>query len=140
LASGGPTLLATSGSPGDTPSEVVVAEGGPPSAFGVAPFSYSRYRVFPDQTSMYKLSPYRAIGKLFFSIAGQGDFSCSAAVVSSSNKSVVWTAGHCVYTAGVGFHSNFSFVPGRRARSSPFGAWTAKQVFTLAGWQNGLFE
>jgi len=115
-------------------------EGGEdPSPAGTFPFSYTRYRLFPDTTAMYQNYPYRAIGKLFFSI-GTSNFICSASVVVSLNSSVVWTAGHCVYSPGVGFHSNFLFVPARRALANPYGSWTANTVFTLVGWTNGLLE
>jgi V8-like Glu-specific endopeptidase len=56
----------------------------------------------------------------------------------------VWTAGHCVATPGVGFHTNFSFAPARRLANNPFGLWTPKAadgVWTVAGWLNsGLFN
>jgi V8-like Glu-specific endopeptidase len=107
---------------------------------GTYPFSYTRYRVFPDTPSTYGAYPYRAIGKLLFTVPGQGRFVCSASVVTSLNASVVFTAGHCVYTQGIGFHTDFLFVPARRATVGQFGSWTAFTAFTLTGWANGLFE
>jgi V8-like Glu-specific endopeptidase len=90
---------------------------------------------------LYKTFPYRLTGKLFFTIPNQGDFVCSGASVNSTNRSVVWTSGHCVFTPGVGFNTNFLFVPARRAGANPFGTWTVKQAFTLTGFSNnGLFE
>jgi hypothetical protein len=80
------------------------------------------------------------VGKLFFTVPGVGDFVCSGSSVNSANRSVVWTAGHCVYSPGVGFHTNFLFVPARRVGANPIGGWTATQAITLLGWAAGLFE
>lgn len=107
---------------------------------GTYPFSYTRTRLIPDTMPTHKAFPFRTVGKLFFTIPGQGNFVCSGASVNSTNNSVIWTAGHCVYSPGVGFHTNFLFAPARRAGVNPYGTWTAKTVFTLAGWQSGLFE
>ena len=56
----------------------------------------------------------------------------------------MWTAGHCVASPGVGFHTNFSFAPARRGGTNPYGLWTTKiedGVWTLAGWfDSGLFS
>ena len=142
-APAGPPVIASSGAPGDTPEEVEGVEverllGGPTPLFGTSPFSYTRYRLFPDLIATYKTYPYRTTGKLFFTIPGQGNFVCSAASVNSANLAVVWTAGHCVYSPGTGFHTNFSFAPARRLTSNPYGLWTpvpVNGVWTLTGWQ-----
>jgi hypothetical protein len=152
LVSGPPSgvpVVANSGGPGDAPEEVVgtaaarLLQGVDPLS-GAFPFSYTRYRLFPDALSTYKDFPYRLTGKLFFTIPGSGDFVCSASSVNSTNKSVVWTAGHCVYSPGIGYHMNFAFAPARRLGSNPYGLWTAKAVdgaWTLSGWaQFGLFN
>ena len=147
-APAGPPVIASSGAPGDTPEEVEGVEverllGGPTPLFGTSPFSYTRYRLFPDLIATYKTYPYRATGKLFFTIPGQGNFVCSAASVNSANLAVVWTAGHCVYSPGIGFHTNFSFAPARRLANNPYGLWTPVPVggvWTLTGWQGGLFN
>lgn len=108
--------------------------------FGTFPFSFTRYRLFPDINLVYTTFPYSTIGKLFFTIPGRGNYVCSASSVNSNNRSVVWTAGHCVFTRGVGWHTNFVFVPARRSFANPFGLWTARQAWTLVGWTNGFFE
>ena len=52
----------------------------------------------------------------------------------------MWTAGHCVFSPGIGFHSNFSFAPARHNGVNPFGTWTVRDAITLNGWANGLNE
>ena len=74
--------VAASGAPGEAPEELVGDEvdrllQGPTPQFAAAPFAYTRYRLFPDLLATYKAFPYRPIGKLFFTIPGQGDFVCS---------------------------------------------------------------
>jgi hypothetical protein len=113
--------------------------GGPQPLAGAFPFTYTRYRLFPDLTSNYQAYPHRTIGKLFFTILGS-PFFCSASSVVSLNFSVVWTAGHCVFTPGIGFNGNFLFAPARRNAVNPYGTWTAQTVFTLVGWALGLLE
>lgn len=146
-ASVGPVVMASAGRPGTVGWQKTLSQeeatrllqGGPEPLFGTFPFSYTRYRVFPDNNSIYTTFPYRAIGKLFFTRGGS-NFVCSGASINSANQSVVWTAGHCVATPGIGFHTNFLFVPARRALQNPICTWTARQVFTLNGWfpQNKL--
>jgi V8-like Glu-specific endopeptidase len=48
----------------------------------------------------YTQYPYRTVGKVFFTKDDGRRFSCSAAVIASENRSVVWTAGHCVAEQG----------------------------------------
>ena len=140
----GPVVLANSGNPSDIPKEQRFPStlGAPEPTFGTYPFSYTRYRLFPDRNdvALYKTFPYRTVGKLYFTIPGEGNYVCSASVVNSDNKSVVWTAGHCVYSPGVGFHTNFIFAPARFLTSNPYGTWTALQAITLVGWTGGLLE
>jgi hypothetical protein len=145
-----PSVIADSGRPGDTPRETVMddpsvklQEGPIEPLFGSANFVFSRYRLFPDKA--YIKFPYRTIGKLFFTVPGQGNYVCSASVVNAANQSVVWTAGHCLASPNppnaATFHTNFLFVPGRRAGVSPFGSWTATGAAAPNGWlQSGLAE
>jgi hypothetical protein len=62
---------------------------------------------------------------------------CSGTVVESNAHSLVWTAGHCVDDSetGGGFATNWIFVPGYEAGSSPFGKWPAKRLDTTPGWR-----
>jgi RTX calcium-binding nonapeptide repeat (4 copies) len=82
--------------------------------------------------------PRRVHGKAFLTL-GDTDYVCSATVVDSAAHTVVWTAGHCVNGAdiGLGFPSNWMFVPGYREGQAPYGSWTATSLMTTDGWQNG---
>ena len=110
---------------------------------GTFPFSFTRYRLFPNTEAQYKTYPYRTVGKLYFNI-GASAFVCSASVVTGFNTSVVWTAGHCMYTPGTGFHSNFLFVPAQRriglTPTAPYGDWTILTGWVLTLWTTGLYE
>lgn len=89
--------------------------------------------------------PYRAHGKIFFTVNGgdkPGDYLCSGTAVSANNRSVVWTAGHCVFdTLGGGFVDNFVFVPGYKDDAAPFGEWPATDLATSKKWKRrGSFK
>jgi V8-like Glu-specific endopeptidase len=79
--------------------------------------------------------PYRATGKLFFTIPGQGSFVCSASLIK---RGLVVTAAHCVAAFGAqSFYTDWQFVPGYRNGSAPFGVWTFYQVWIRTGYYNG---
>lgn len=85
---------------------------------------------------------YSAHGKVFFTIpkgTEAGDYVCSGTAVNSKNRSLVWTAGHCVYDFEAadpgGFSTNFIFVPGYKDGIAPYGEWPAKKLGTTAGWK-----
>jgi hypothetical protein len=85
----------------------------------------------------------RTIGRLFSKRPDGSDWVCSATLVDSTNRSVVWTAGHCVHSGRAGApHTNFAFVPGYRPLAAggpaPFGIWPgiywgASQSWTIEG-------
>ena len=82
----------------------------------------------------------RMHGKVFFTIPSgpqAGDRVCSGTVVNSRNRSVVWTAGHCVFDldSGSSFATNWMFVPGFSADGEPYGEWPAKRLATTSGWK-----
>jgi V8-like Glu-specific endopeptidase len=87
-------------------------------------------------------SPNSQIGHLFFQewdpTTGKWlDYNCSGTVVNSANKSVVWTAGHCVYnTFANTWNRNYVFCPGYRAGACALGKWTAAVNATTPQWQN----
>jgi Ca2+-binding RTX toxin-like protein len=56
--------------------------------------------------------------------------------VQSNQRTVAWTAGHCVFDAefGGGYADNWVFVPGYDRGARPFGAWPAARLFTTEGW------
>ena len=74
----------------------------------------------------------RTNGKVFFSRNG-GNYVCSASIVNSEGKSLVWTAGHCLVDGKV-WDSNFAFVPSYSNGSRPYGTWYSRTLTTTAGW------
>ncbi len=74
----------------------------------------------------------RTTGRIFFTTQGR-NASCSGTAVTSANKSVVLTAGHCVKMNGA-FHTNWVFVPGYAAGNRPFGTWPATRLLTTQQW------
>lgn len=86
--------------------------------------------------------PYSAVGKLFFTKPGVGDFVCSGAVL---RPRVVLTAGHCVHAGNglqTGYFTNFLFCPAYRGGpSAKFGCWGWTAVGTTSAWwtSNNVF-
>ena len=74
----------------------------------------------------------RTNGKVFFTRAG-ANYVCSASIVNSEGKSLVWTAGHCVVDGRV-WDSNFAFVPSYNNGSRPYGTWYSRQLTTTSAW------
>jgi hypothetical protein len=72
------------------------------------------------------------VGRVFFTFQGRRA-SCSGDAVTSGNKSVVLTAGHCVKLDGA-FHTDWVFVPGYDNGNAPFGTWTARQTMSTPQW------
>jgi hypothetical protein len=86
---------------------------------------------------------FRAHGKVFITIDGT-DYVCSGTAVNSRNRSVVWTAGHCVFDAATPgeagtnqYVTNFLFVPAYHEGDEPYGEWPAKRVATTNQWRTG---
>ncbi|MEU8248693.1 peptidase [Nonomuraea sp. NPDC048916] len=74
----------------------------------------------------------RTTGRIFFTYQGRNS-SCSGSAVTSANKSVVMTAGHCVKLGGA-FHTNWVFVPGYDNGDRPHGTWVATRLLTTQQW------
>jgi V8-like Glu-specific endopeptidase len=74
----------------------------------------------------------KTTGRVFFTYQGR-NASCSGSAVTSANKSVVLTAGHCVKLGGA-FHTNWVFVPGYDNGARPFGTWAAVKLLTTPQW------
>ncbi|WP_084959035.1 trypsin-like serine peptidase [Thermoactinospora rubra] len=74
----------------------------------------------------------RTTGRVFFTYQGR-NASCSGSAVTSANKSVVITAGHCVKLGGA-FHTNWVFVPGYDNGQRPYGTWVATKLITTPQW------
>ncbi|HEY8700537.1 MAG TPA: hypothetical protein VIM08_06165 [Arthrobacter sp.] len=75
------------------------------------------------------------IGKVFFTLAGV-NYVCSGNAVSSTNKSTVVTAGHCVNEGPGAFATNFVFVPAYENGTAPYGKWTAHDLYTTTQWSS----
>lgn len=85
--------------------------------------------------SMWTSYPWRAMGKLFFTIPGKGNYVCSASVASNR---AIWTAGHCVYSPELRkWHTNMVFVPAYRNGDAPFGTFAVFSQSALSGWTAG---
>jgi hypothetical protein len=85
----------------------------------------------------YNANPNLQVGRLFFDAKpGPGEewTHCSATAVNSENRSMVTTAGHCVYDVFTGtWYENLMFCPGYE-RGCNLGIWTARTAFTTNGW------
>jgi hypothetical protein len=78
-------------------------------------------------------APVKHIGKVFFTLGGS-NYVCSGNAVSSSNKSTVSTAGHCLNEGPGAFATNFAFVPAYENGAEPYGKWTAKSLHAPTQW------
>jgi hypothetical protein len=82
-----------------------------------------------------KSFPNRLHGRVFATYGGMGDFSCSATAVSSPGRSLVVSAGHCVFDPRTGmWASRWTFVPGYRDGRAPFGRWVARRLDAADPW------
>ena len=92
-------------------------------------------------TSFEAPLPYpSAQGKVFFTSNSGVNYVCSGSALVSTNKSVVWTAGHCVNEGPGAFYKNFLFVPAYRDGAAPYGKFAGPTLLTTSGWQaNGEF-
>lgn len=90
----------------------------------------------PYQSGQWKME-----GKLFAVLSDTEMAECSATVVHSNNKNLIWTAAHCVHSGANGhFFQEIVFVPdyngnGATAQEmAPLGVFPAKAVETTNGW------
>jgi hypothetical protein len=104
-----------------------------PERYGTAghPFTTVRADAFEGTTNTQ--FPFRASGKLFFTV-GSSTATCTASLI---DKGIVLTAAHCLAEYGVGFYSNFAFVPGYRNGEAPFGTWQAESVAVRSAYLSG---
>jgi V8-like Glu-specific endopeptidase len=80
--------------------------------------------------------PYRTQGKLFFQALDRGvwnNYVCSATVVDTPTKRVIFTAGHCEHDAG-SWSRRVAFVPGYQNGNRPFGTFVATKLYSTSGW------
>ncbi|MFI9527494.1 trypsin-like serine peptidase [Micromonospora rosaria] len=77
------------------------------------------------------------VGKIFFtnSTTGEGNY-CSASVVNSAARNMVFTAAHCLHDGpGRTWHTaNWLFVPSYRNGAQPYGTWTWSTLAVPTGW------
>jgi hypothetical protein len=104
------------------------AKGKPPKAAA----AWSSFEV----TTPYTQQPTSTHGKVFFTLGGV-DYVCSGTALLSSNKSVVWTAGHCVNEGPGAFATAWAFVPAYKDGAAPFGVFAATDLLTTSAWGNG---
>ena len=115
----------------------------PNPADGTLPGPHDTFEYFPRYTKY----PISAIGKLFFTKPGIGDFVCSAAVTagSASVLNIIWTAGHCVAQGGASsFYTNWYFCPAYDYPDNNgcgiYGGWSWLTVTTTSEWlSSGAF-
>ena len=86
-----------------------------------------------EVTTPYTQQPTSTHGKVFFTLGG-GDYVCSGTALLSGNKSVVWTAGHCVNEGPGDFATNWQFVPAYKDGSAPLGVYVAEDLITSSAW------
>jgi V8-like Glu-specific endopeptidase len=77
--------------------------------------------------------PLSTVGKLFFTNDSGQDMVCSGTAVVSDNKSVVDTAGHCLYWNGA-WVQNVLFCPLYDHGKTPYGCWAARDLEVPADW------
>jgi hypothetical protein len=97
----------------------------------------------------FNANPNRQVGKLYFDIKiGVGEVwrHCSATAINSENKSLVLTAGHCVfnpdpdrngYVTGNGsWYEHVQFCPGYEY-SCKLGTWRSRLIYSANSWVYG---
>ncbi|MEU3017901.1 trypsin-like serine protease [Nocardiopsis sp. NPDC007018] len=77
----------------------------------------------------------RTTGKVYLTMDGR-DFTCSASVVDSANRSTLVTAGHCAKDGKGSWAQNWTFVPGYSSGDSPHGKFTARDLMVVPQWSN----
>jgi hypothetical protein len=113
------------------PAERIIGADGSVSKSAAAPLPWTSQEV----TTPYTNAPTRTHGKVFFTLGGV-DYVCSGTALLSGNKSVVWTAGHCVNEGPGDFATNWEFAPAYKDGSAPLGVYVADNLFTSAAWGN----
>ncbi len=85
-----------------------------------------------DKSVKYPLS---TVGKVFFTTGMGQNSMCSGTAVASRNRSVVDTAGHCLYMFG-GWSRNVLFCPLYDSGNSPYDCWAARDLEVPSDWIN----
>jgi V8-like Glu-specific endopeptidase len=147
LGEGAPAAPAAAAGGGGTPTYVGPAAAGVPDAATLRSGSIAEPRRYHpgsdftrDEIDDPSAPAYSAHGKVYFKVVRgtePGNYVCSGTAVNSRNRSVVWTAGHCIYDheASGGYSRKFIFVPGYEDGNEPYGEWPAKAIATTPGWR-----
>jgi hypothetical protein len=114
---------------GRPPIGAALAAGAGPGATGAGFRNFASNAVanptaYPNSTN----------GKVIGRIPNLGPYTCSATVVRAKNRSVAFTAGHCVRDPRAGWARRLTFIPAYDRGSQPFGRWEAKAALTTRGW------
>lgn len=112
-----------------TPADTIRTKAGKPAKRPKA-YPFTSYEV----TTSYATAPTSTNGKVFFTL-GETNYVCSGTALLSGDKSVVWTAGHCVNEGPGAFATNWSFVPAYKDGSAPLGEFPARQLLTTTPWR-----
>ncbi|CAF4539022.1 unnamed protein product, partial [Rotaria sp. Silwood2] len=82
----------------------------------------------------------KTVGKVFFRTLEGGDATCSGSVVTAPSKSLVVTAGHCVFDLSTHTrHSNWIFIPDYDDGAAPLKKWPAKYVTALQAYTTSSY-
>ncbi len=121
--------------PADFPQSLAAENEGrvQPNNAGVVGAHFTSTRVIPKNAD--KKYPWRATGRLFFSIPG-GTAWCTASAIGAR---IIVTAGHCVHSGNgeeSGYYSNWVFIPAYRNGNAPYLSWSWSMVTTTPRWFN----
>jgi V8-like Glu-specific endopeptidase len=111
-----------------------------PGAAAVGTDDAARRRTTGEPWGHRKSFVAKTTGRAFFNTGGKS-YSCSAAVINGRRKSVLITAGHCVFSDHTWrWVNHFQFIPGyyetRRGFHAPYGRYFAKRLFTTGQYHN----
>lgn len=76
----------------------------------------------------------RTNGKIFARDPVEGAYTCSGTVLNTPSRSIVLTAGHCVYEGGR-WGRDVVFVPAFDHGHRPYGTFTASAVYAMKQWR-----
>ena len=132
-----PVEIRRAPAPGVVPFPLARAEAGTPhrvpaSAPRPGASTSSAFGEVTDPTAVES----RQNGVIFFTVGG-GPARCSGTSVSAPNRSVVFTAGHCVNGGGPRgrwYRGQWVFVPGYRYGQRPFGVFPAVRLDATRQW------
>ncbi|MEU8266629.1 hypothetical protein AB0B89_05630 [Sphaerisporangium sp. NPDC049002] len=83
----------------------------------------------------------KTVGRVFFTRGGR-DYTCAATSAKGAEKSLVMTAGHCVYdVVGQAAVKSLVFVPGYRRGEAPYGVYAGRVGYVWNRFtKNGDFD